>query len=180
MLMRALTESYIAILIFQCWISILYLKFTRQLLWLVLYLLLSQLLLLRECKSNQKFDLKLIILIVSSIWTKWIIFWIMMMTTLMKILMWILTLKSVQLIKKVLIEQLFYKDLIKLTSYKKIMNSWQCDYWIAAMQVKINELIRIEIWKLVKSSKKWKIIKKCWIYHIKLNANNEIIKFKTC
>jgi len=40
--------------------------------------------------------------------------------------------------------------------------------------------IRIEIWKLVKSSKKWKIIKEHWIYHIKLNANNKIIKFKAC
>ena len=72
------------------------------------------------------------------------------------------------------------KDLIKSASYKEVMNSCQHNHWIVMMQVKINELIRIKIWKLVKSSREWKIIKECWVYHIKLNANNEIIKFKAC
>ena len=60
------------------------------------------------------------------------------------------------------------------------MNSHQHDHWIVTMQAEINKLIRIRIWKLIKLSKKWKIIKECWIYHIKLNTNNEIVKFKAC
>jgi len=49
---------------------------------------------------------------------------------------------------------LHMKDLIELASYREVMNSCQCDYWIAVMQAEINELTRIEIWKLVKLSKK--------------------------
>ena len=63
-------------------------------------------------------------------------------------------------ITKKQLADLHMKNLIKLTSYKEVMNSWQCDYWIAVMQAEINELIRIEVWKLVKLSKKQKVIKK--------------------
>ncbi len=72
------------------------------------------------------------------------------------------------------------EDLIEPASYKEVMDSRQHDHWIAAMQAEINKLTRIGTWKLVKLSKEWKIIKECWIYHIKLNANNKIVKFKAC
>ncbi len=77
-------------------------------------------------------------------------------------------------------KQLFHKDFIKSASYKEAMNSLQYNCWIAAMQVEINKLIRIKIWKLIKLLKEWKIIKEYWVYYIKLSANNEIIKFKAC
>ena len=90
-----------------------------------------------------------------------------------------LVIHQVFIIKEQLAD-LHMKNLVKLTSYKEVMNSCQCNHWIVIMQAEINKLIRIEIWKLVKLSKEWKIIKECWIYHIKLDANNKIIKFKAC
>ena len=84
---------------------------------------------------------------------------------------------EVFIIKKQLAD-LCMKDFVKSASYREVMNFQQHDQWIVIMQVKINKLIRIEVWKLVKLSKEQKIIKKHWVYYIKLSVNNEIVKFK--
>jgi len=61
------------------------------------------------------------------------------------------------------------------------MKSSQRDEWIVTMKVKIHDIKRKKIYSLIKwSDKKIKILSRKWVFLIKINKNNEILKYKIC
>jgi len=61
------------------------------------------------------------------------------------------------------------------------MKSSQRNEWIVTMKIEIHDIKRKKIYSLVKQSdKKIKILDDKWVFLIKINENNKILKYKTC
>ena len=66
-------------------------------------------------------------------------------------------------------------------TYQQAMKSSQRDEWIMTMKIEIHDIKRKKIYSLMKQSdKKIKIFSRKWIFLIKINENNEILRYKIC
>ena len=67
-------------------------------------------------------------------------------------------------------------------TYQQAMKSSQRDEWIVAMKIKIHDIKRKKVYSLVEQStdKKIRILSRKWVYLIKVNENDEILKYKVC
>ncbi|GKE78417.1 retrovirus-related pol polyprotein from transposon TNT 1-94, partial [Tanacetum coccineum] len=68
-----------------------------------------------------------------------------------------------------------FLTLVETKNYKDVLTQ-AC--WIEAMQEKLNEFERLEVWKLVPHPDKVMVITLKWIYKVKLNELGEILKNK--
>jgi len=65
-------------------------------------------------------------------------------------------------------------------TYQQAMKSSQKDEWIIAMKIKIHNIKRKKIYNLVEwlTDKKIRIFDRKWVYLIKVNKNDEILRYK--
>ena len=66
-------------------------------------------------------------------------------------------------------------------TYQKAMKNSQKNKWIAAIKIKIHDIKRKKIYNLMTwSNKKIKIHSRKWVYLIKVNKNDKILRYKIC
>ena len=68
-------------------------------------------------------------------------------------------------------------------TYQETMKSSQRNEWITAMKIEIHDINKKKIYSLVKQSDKKikiRIFSRKWVYLIKVNKNDEILKYKVC
>jgi len=66
-------------------------------------------------------------------------------------------------------------------TYQQAIKSSQRDEWIMIMKIEIHDIKRKKIYSLIKwSDKKIRILSKKWVYLIKINKNNKILRYKIC
>jgi hypothetical protein len=71
-----------------------------------------------------------------------------------------------------------FQQIVKLRSYKKIMNDSSSDEWQKIMKNENNSFLINEIWILINSLKNRRILRDKWIYKIKREKQNEILRYK--
>ena len=67
-------------------------------------------------------------------------------------------------------------------TYQQAMKSSQRDEWIVTIKIEIHDIKKKKIYSLVEWStdKKIRILEEKWVYLIKVNKNDEILKYKIC
>jgi hypothetical protein len=72
-----------------------------------------------------------------------------------------------------------FQQVVKSRSYKKIMNDSSNDEWQKVMKNENNFFLINEIWILIDSFKDRRIFRDKWVYKIKRERQNEILRYKT-
>jgi hypothetical protein len=72
-----------------------------------------------------------------------------------------------------------FQQILKSRSYKKIMNDSSREKWIKIMKNENNSLLINETWTLINSFKNRRVLRDKWIYKIKREEHDEILRHKT-
>jgi hypothetical protein len=72
-----------------------------------------------------------------------------------------------------------FQHVLKLWSYKKIMNDFNRDEWLKIMKNENKFLLINEIWILTNSFRDRRVLCDKWIYKIKREKHDEILRYKT-
>jgi hypothetical protein len=72
-----------------------------------------------------------------------------------------------------------FQQALKLRSYKKTMNDSSRKKWIKIMKNENNSLLINEIWTLVNSFRDRRVLRDKWVYKIKKEEHDEILRYKT-
>jgi hypothetical protein len=83
------------------------------------------------------------------------------------------------LIMKCMKNVIDFQQILKLRSYKKIMNDSSREEWIKIMKNENNSLLINEIWTLINSFKDRRVLRDKWVYKIKREEHDEILRHKT-
>ncbi len=83
------------------------------------------------------------------------------------------------LIMKCMKNVIDFQQILKLRSYKKIMNDSSREEWIKIMKNENNSLLINEIWTLINSFKDRRLFRDKWVYKIKKKEHDEILRHKT-
>jgi hypothetical protein len=68
---------------------------------------------------------------------------------------------------------------LKSRSYKEIMKDFNRDKWITIMKNENNSLLINKTWILMIAFKNKRVLRDKWVYKIKRNERNEILRYKT-
>ncbi len=71
------------------------------------------------------------------------------------------------------------QQILKSRSYKKTMNDSSREEWIKIMKNENNSLLINEIWTLVNFSRDRRVLRDKWVYKIKREKHDEILRYKT-
>jgi uncharacterized protein YqgQ len=83
------------------------------------------------------------------------------------------------LIMKCMKNVIDFQQILKSRSYKKIMNDSSRKKWIKIMKNENNSLLINEIWTLINSFKDRRVLRGKWVYKIKREEHDEILRHKT-
>jgi hypothetical protein len=83
------------------------------------------------------------------------------------------------LIMKCMKNVIDFQQILKLRSYKKIMNDSSRKEWIKIMKNENNSLLINEIWTLINSFRDRRVFRDKWVYKIKREEHDEILRHKT-
>jgi hypothetical protein len=83
------------------------------------------------------------------------------------------------LIMKCMKNVIDFQQILKLRSYKKIMNDSSREEWVKIMKNENNSLLINEIWTLINSFKDRRVFRDKWNYKIKREEHDEILRHKT-
>ncbi len=72
-----------------------------------------------------------------------------------------------------------FQHALKSRSYKKIMNDFNRDKWLKIMKNKNKFLLTNEIWILTSFFKNRRVFRGKWVYKIKKERHDEILRYKT-
>jgi hypothetical protein len=72
-----------------------------------------------------------------------------------------------------------FQQILKFRSYKKTMNDSSREKWIKTMKNENNSLLINEIWTFVNSFKNRRVFRDKWVYKIKREKHDEILRYKT-
>jgi hypothetical protein len=72
-----------------------------------------------------------------------------------------------------------FQQITKSRSYKKTMNDFNRDEWLKIMKKKNNFLLINEIWTLINFFKNRRVLRDKWVYKIKREEHDEILRYKT-
>ncbi len=71
------------------------------------------------------------------------------------------------------------QQVLKSRSYKKMMNDSSREEWIEIMKNENNFLLINEIWTLINSFRNRRVFSDKWVYKIKKEKHDEILRYKT-
>ncbi len=71
------------------------------------------------------------------------------------------------------------QQILKSRSYKKIMNDFSRDEWLKVMKNENKSLLINEIWTLTNSLRDRRVLRDKWVYKIKREEHDEILRYKT-
>jgi hypothetical protein len=71
------------------------------------------------------------------------------------------------------------QQILKSRSYKKTINDSSRDEWLKIMKNENKSFLINEIWTLINLSKNRRVLRDKWIYKIKRNEHDEILRYKT-
>jgi hypothetical protein len=83
------------------------------------------------------------------------------------------------LIMKCMKNVIDFQQILKFRSYKKIMNDSSRKKWIKIMKNENNFFLINEIWTLINSFKDRRVFRDKWVYKIKKEEHDEILRYKT-
>jgi hypothetical protein len=72
-----------------------------------------------------------------------------------------------------------FQQILKSRSYKKTMNDSSREEWIKIMKNENNSFLINEIWTFVNSFKNRRVLRDKWVYEIKREKHDEILRYKT-
>ncbi len=72
-----------------------------------------------------------------------------------------------------------FQQALKSRSYKKAMNDSSRKEWVKIMKNENNSLLINEIWTLVNSLRNRRVLRDKWVYKIKRERHDEILRYKT-
>jgi hypothetical protein len=72
-----------------------------------------------------------------------------------------------------------FQQILKSRSYKKTINDSSRDEWLKIMKNENKFLLINEIWTLINSSKNRRVLRDKWVYKIKKDEHDEILRYKT-
>jgi hypothetical protein len=83
------------------------------------------------------------------------------------------------LIMKCMKNVIDFQQIAKSRSYKKTMNDFNRDEWLKIMKNENNSFLINEIWTLINFFKDRRVLRDKWIYKIKREEHDEILRYKT-
>jgi hypothetical protein len=83
------------------------------------------------------------------------------------------------LIMKCMKNVIDFQQILKSRSYKKTINDSSRDEWLKIMKNENKFLLINEIWTLINFFKDWRVLRDKWIYKIKRERHDEILRYKT-
>jgi hypothetical protein len=83
------------------------------------------------------------------------------------------------LIMKCMKNVIDFQQILKPRSYKKTINDSSRDEWLKIMKNENKFLLINEIWTLINSSKNRRVLRDKWVYKIKREEHDEILRYKT-
>jgi hypothetical protein len=72
-----------------------------------------------------------------------------------------------------------FQQILKSRSYKKTINDSSWNEWLKIMKNENNSFLINEIWTLINFFKNRRVFRDKWVYKIKRNKHDEILRYKT-